>query len=124
MDFHDKRNQNSYSGRTADSKWLTTIAHQLPRKHIDTAADIGCGGGIYTRALAMIGIPHVIGIDSSAQMLADAKAACRDFQQIALKKGIVRTFLSQAGRLICFWQERSFTICQACSLFFKKRGGH
>lgn len=87
MDFHDKCNQNSYSGRSADSKWLTTIANQLSRKHIDTAADIGCGGGIYTRALAMIGIPHVIGIDSSAQMLADAKAACRDFQQIALKKG-------------------------------------
>ncbi|MCM3547909.1 S-adenosylmethionine (SAM)-dependent methyltransferase [Niallia circulans] len=87
MDFHDKRNQNSYSGRNADSRWLTTIANHLSRKHIDIAADIGCGGGIYTRALAMIGIPHVIGIDSSAQMLADAKEACRDFKQIELKKG-------------------------------------
>ncbi|WP_263705407.1 class I SAM-dependent methyltransferase [Shouchella tritolerans] len=87
MDFHDKRNQNSYSGRNTDSRWLTTIASHLSRKHIDIAADIGCGGGIYTRALAMIGIPHVIGVDSSAQMLADAKKACREFQQIELRKG-------------------------------------
>lgn len=72
MDFHDPRNQSSYTTRVADASWLELIAKQAELKG-KRAADIGCGGGIYTKALLALGAEHVIGVDYSAEMLQGAK---------------------------------------------------
>ncbi|GIO29659.1 MULTISPECIES: class I SAM-dependent methyltransferase [Paenibacillus] len=72
MDFHDPRNQTSYTTRVADASWLELISKQVELKG-KRAADIGCGGGIYTKALLALGAEHVIGVDFSAEMLRGAK---------------------------------------------------
>lgn len=81
MDFHDPRNQASYTTRVADASWLEFIAKQVELKG-KRAADIGCGGGIYTRALLELGAEHVAGVDFSAEMLQGAKQNVGDVDQV------------------------------------------
>ncbi|MBE9913901.1 class I SAM-dependent methyltransferase [Paenibacillus donghaensis] len=71
MNFHDPKNQVSYATRTADESWLQLISEHLKVKG-KFAADIGCGGGIYTEALLMLGAKHVTSVDFSAEMLKGA----------------------------------------------------
>lgn len=75
MNFHDPKNRNAYTTRQADEGWLQLIEEQgslLGKK----AADIGCGGGIYTKAMLRLGASEVIGIDFSQAMLEGAEAHC------------------------------------------------
>ena len=49
IDFHATANRNTYATRQADDGWQAAM-----RRLVDPAgtrvADIGCGGGIYSRA--------------------------------------------------------------------------
>jgi ubiquinone/menaquinone biosynthesis C-methylase UbiE len=85
--FHDERNKNSYTTRIADKQWITLIKQLLNGQWIQQAADIGCGGGIYSKALCTLGIPKVVGVDYSEPMLAAARENCRDYPQIQFLHG-------------------------------------
>lgn len=74
MDFHSQDNKHSYSTREAGSAWLNEAAVITAGQSIDHAVDIGCGGGIYSRALQALSIPKVTGIDFSKPMIAEAEA--------------------------------------------------
>ncbi|RCX20325.1 ubiquinone/menaquinone biosynthesis C-methylase UbiE [Fontibacillus phaseoli] len=86
IDFHDAQNRQTYSTRTADGSWSDFI-----RERVDIsgkkAADVGCGGGIYTKALAELGASSVVGVDFSDEVLASAAINCRGLQEISLVKG-------------------------------------
>ncbi|WP_404458965.1 class I SAM-dependent methyltransferase [Oceanobacillus kapialis] len=85
--FHDERNKYSYTTRNADEYWVDTMRDLLSGEFIQQAADIGCGGGIYSKALCELGIPNVLGIDYSISMLEGAKENCRKYPQIKFKQG-------------------------------------
>ncbi|WP_282941573.1 class I SAM-dependent methyltransferase [Paenibacillus sp. RC67] len=74
MNFHDRNNRSMYTGRSADSSWEQLMNKEVKIKGI-RAADIGCGGGIYTEALAKLGAVSVVGIDFSSAMLEGAAAS-------------------------------------------------
>lgn len=74
MNFHDPSNRKSYTTRTADAAWLDLIADYVDLEG-KQAIDIGCGGGIYTRALLALGAEHVTGVDFSAEMLKGAEVS-------------------------------------------------
>ena len=87
MDFHNTKNKWSYTQRDANATWIRTYSSLLGDQPINQALDIGCGGGIYTKALAEMGIPSVTGVDSSAVMLEAAAENCRELQGIRFQKG-------------------------------------
>ncbi len=57
----------------------------LTVEHISNALDIGCGGGIYSKALADMGVQTVIGIDFSEPILEGAKENCKDYKNISFQ---------------------------------------
>ncbi len=86
INFHDKKDRCSYAKRQADSSWITKILEIVnPRgKHV---VDIGCGGGIYTRAWARLGAAHVLGLDFSEQMIQTAQELSIDYQNTSFQGG-------------------------------------
>lgn len=50
INFHDEQNRQTYATRNADESWISLIKDpvDISNKRI---ADVGCGGGIYTKAL-------------------------------------------------------------------------
>lgn len=76
IDFHSTTNAGTYATRTATETWLAQIRSIVSPQGL-RAADIGCGGGIYSAALAQMGAVFVHGIDFSAQMVADASARAK-----------------------------------------------
>ncbi|MFE3577349.1 class I SAM-dependent methyltransferase [Lysinibacillus sp. NPDC059133] len=87
IDFHNKDNQTTYTTRNADHSWIETMKELVPIMNISKAADIGCGGGIYSKALADMGVTSVIGVDFSQAMLVGAKENCKDYHHITFKQG-------------------------------------
>ncbi|PAF34523.1 SAM-dependent methyltransferase [Terribacillus saccharophilus] len=87
MDFHAQINKYSYTSRRAAPSWINLIKNILDNKQVNHALDIGCGGGIYTKALNEIGIPLVTGVDSSEVMLEAAAENCRGREGICFHKG-------------------------------------
>ena len=79
IDFHDQQNRLSYATREATLTWLENIQHHIIDVRGKTVVDIGCGGGIYTLALAELGATHVTGIDFSQ---AEIEAAQERYQTI------------------------------------------
>lgn len=77
IDFHDAKNSRTYTEREADETWHVAIQQLVDLSGKDIA-DLGCGGGIYTRALALLGAAHVTGIDSSEVMLTTARHDTQD----------------------------------------------
>ncbi|MFA1822817.1 class I SAM-dependent methyltransferase [Virgibacillus oceani] len=73
IDFHDERNENSYNSRSADEDWKDIMKSLTEEIAINKAADIGIGGGIYSKALLDMGVPFVTGVDFSASMIKGAK---------------------------------------------------
>ncbi len=65
IDFHAQNNRFSYATRQADLDWRENIQHHVIDVRGKDIVDIGCGGGIYTLALAEMGAVHVTGIDFS-----------------------------------------------------------
>ena len=49
--------------------------------------DIGCGGGIYTKELALMGAKNVVGLDFSKEILHAAKENCNNFSNISFIHG-------------------------------------
>ena len=86
INFHDKRNRMTYTTRTADVSWLSLI-----EEHAGIAGkkilDIGCGGGIYTKALASSGAAHVTGLDFSNEMLKGAVRHCENLSNVTFQQG-------------------------------------
>lgn len=76
MDFHAPTNAGTYATRTASTTWMAQVHTIISPKGL-RVADIGCGGGIYSTALAQMGAAFVQGIDFSAQMVADASARAK-----------------------------------------------
>lgn len=87
IDFHKKDNQTTYTTRHADHSWIETMKELVPITSINKAADIGCGGGIYAKALADMGVTSVIGVDFSEAMLVGATENCKQYHQITFKQG-------------------------------------
>ncbi len=54
IDFHNQKNRITYTTRTADKTWIEALKNLVPTENIAKALDIGCGGGIYTKALSDI----------------------------------------------------------------------
>jgi len=54
IDFHDEQNKQTYATRNADESWISLIKDTVVVSNT-RIADIGCGGGIYTKALIKMG---------------------------------------------------------------------
>ncbi|CAJ1002958.1 MULTISPECIES: class I SAM-dependent methyltransferase [Brevibacillus] len=86
IDFHAEQNRYAYAGRRADASWMEAICGWLDPVG-RRVADIGCGGGIYTKAWAEMGASAVVGVDFSQVMLEAAKETCRDCPNVTLVRG-------------------------------------
>lgn len=87
IDFHNKKNQVTYTTRTADKSWIEKIKKLVPIENISNALDVGCGGGIYSKALSEIGVDFVTGIDFSEAILEGARDNCKKHENIIFKHG-------------------------------------
>lgn len=81
INFHSPHNRNSYTTREADISWSSAIEELIDVRG-KNVLDIGCGGGIYSRALAEMGAEQVTGVDFSEEMLHGAAEYCREYDQI------------------------------------------
>lgn len=86
MDFHNEDNRWSYSTRLADSKWGKKI-QELCDPSGKQVVDIGCGGGIYTQALAEMGAAHVTGVDFSEPLLKSAEEKLSVYTHVGFHLG-------------------------------------
>ncbi|MGN8644888.1 class I SAM-dependent methyltransferase [Gracilibacillus sp. HCP3S3_G5_1] len=83
INFHSEKNRATYATRDADCTWKKAVKELVPIEHISHALDIGSGGGIYTKALAEMGIETITGIDFSEVILATAKENCKTYPNIS-----------------------------------------
>lgn len=86
IDFNKLDNRFTYSTREADVTWINKIKEICDVKE-KKVLDIGCGGGIYTKALADMGASNVTGLDFSEQILTSAKEKCEGYSNINFKLG-------------------------------------
>lgn len=86
IDFHDPQNSTSYTSRDVDPNWMELISQEVPLKGLRTV-DMGCGGGIYSRAMIELGASEGIGVDFSQAMLDGATAYCADFPNVRFQQG-------------------------------------
>ncbi len=86
INFELQENRYSYVGRDADSSWRAAITSIIDPVGKDIA-DIGCGGGIYTRAWSQLGASQVTGIDSSQQMVQAASESTTTIPNITIRQG-------------------------------------
>ncbi|WP_134683193.1 class I SAM-dependent methyltransferase [Brevibacillus migulae] len=86
IDFRDEKNKSSYMGREVDPSWLATI-RELVDPTGKTVLDLGCGGGVYSRAWVTLGAKQVIGMDFSPVMLDAAAEYCRGIDQLQFYQG-------------------------------------
>ncbi|MDL4842407.1 class I SAM-dependent methyltransferase [Aquibacillus rhizosphaerae] len=87
IDFHSKKNSITYTTRNADKTWMEAIKNLIPIENVSNALDIGCGGGIYSKALADLGVDHVTGVDFSEAILDGAKENCKAYKNISFEHG-------------------------------------
>ncbi|WP_208586173.1 methyltransferase domain-containing protein [Gracilibacillus suaedae] len=87
IDFHSKKNRFTYTTRTADNSWIETIKDLVPTENISKALDVGCGGGIYSKALSDMGVDSVTGVDFSEEILEGAMENCKEYKNISFKHG-------------------------------------
>ncbi|MCY9659246.1 class I SAM-dependent methyltransferase [Paenibacillus chondroitinus] len=86
INFHDEKNKGTYTTRTADDTWMRFIEKKMD-VHNKVVADIGCGGGIYTKAFSDLGASHVTGVDFSKEMLIGAADNCKEKDNITFVLG-------------------------------------
>lgn len=86
INFHLKQNQGTYASRSAQQEWLEMI-----KKYVHIAdkniIDLGCGGGIYSKALVLGGAKHVTAVDFSAEMLKAAQRNCAGIDRLTFRQG-------------------------------------
>ena len=87
IDFNNKINRHTYSTRKADDSWVNAIKELVQFDNISKSLDIGCGGGIYAKALSEMGVPSVTGVDFSEEILKGARDNCSEYQSISFKLG-------------------------------------
>ncbi|WP_019913055.1 class I SAM-dependent methyltransferase [Paenibacillus sp. HW567] len=68
IDFHNSSNKWSYTSRTAEDQWIKMV-EEYTRLSGKRVLDLGCGGGIYSKALAVAGAEQVTAMDFSQEML-------------------------------------------------------
>ncbi|PGS55375.1 class I SAM-dependent methyltransferase [Bacillus sp. AFS041924] len=86
INFHDSQNKMTYTTREADQSWIQLMEENVDL-HGKNAVDIGCGGGIYSKALIKLSVNHVTAVDFSEEMLKGATENCKDFKNISFSKG-------------------------------------
>ncbi|WP_444684792.1 class I SAM-dependent methyltransferase [Alkalicoccus luteus] len=97
--FHDERLKGSYNSRDADADWVKTMQELTAGEDIKHAADIGCGGGIYTNELLKLGADRAVGIDFSEVSLRDAKERHQHERRLSFQQGTAeRTGLARCGQ--------------------------
>ncbi|GIP64578.1 SAM-dependent methyltransferase [Virgibacillus pantothenticus] len=87
IDFHNKGNRDTYTTRRADDSWTEVINNLVPIENISNALDVGCGGGIYSKAMVDMGVDSVTGIDFSEVILEGARENCEAYENISFKHG-------------------------------------
>lgn len=87
IDFHNKKIRDSYTSRNAHNSWIEAISKLVPIGNISKALDIGCGGGIYCKALSDMGVDSVTGVDFSEIILEGARENGEEYKNIFFKKG-------------------------------------
>ncbi|WP_112180477.1 class I SAM-dependent methyltransferase [Paraliobacillus zengyii] len=87
IDFHSKKNRITYTTRNADNSWIEVMKGLLPIEKISNALDIGCGGGIYSKALSDMGVDSVTGVDFSKSILEGARENCKEYKNISFQHG-------------------------------------
>ena len=87
IDFHNNTNRYSYTTRDADNSWRHTISDLVQFDKNLKALDIGCGGGIYSKALSDMGVASVTGVDFSEVILEGARENCKEYENITFKVG-------------------------------------
>jgi ubiquinone/menaquinone biosynthesis C-methylase UbiE len=102
IDFHAAANRNTYATRQADDGWQAAM-----RRLVDPAgkriADIGCGGGIYSRAWREIGAQTVMGVDFSRAMADTARERLVGLDGLSFRQGdATATGLSSGSADIVF----------------------
>jgi len=84
----------SYNDRVVSDEWIDFIS-KIANPRGKTIMDIGCGGGLYTLALATLDPKKVLGIDSSEEMI---------------KKGLSKLQISK-------YKNVDFKVGNACHLY-------
>ncbi|MBI2738423.1 MAG: class I SAM-dependent methyltransferase [Rhodospirillales bacterium] len=86
IDFHSRANRNTYASRRADTGWKDAM-----RRIVDPSdkrvADIGCGGGIYSRAWRELGARTVTGVDFSRAMVDAAREQSAGRADVSFQQG-------------------------------------
>ncbi|MYL34007.1 methyltransferase domain-containing protein [Pontibacillus yanchengensis] len=82
----DHLQQDSYALREAAPEWRETM-EQLVSWSGQQVVDLGCGGGIYTKALSHMNVEHVHGIDASETMLQGAREYVGDVSNVTFLQG-------------------------------------
>lgn len=86
MDFDAAQAARVYSDRSVDPAWSAWCGELLSPAGRDVV-DIGCGGGIYSRGFASLGARSVVGVDRSAQYVAEAMQASTGVAQLRFQLG-------------------------------------
>jgi len=86
IDFHSHENRDTYTTRQADPSWVAAVTGLVdPRGK--RVLDIGCGGGIYSRAWAGLGAAEVLGVDFSHQMVEAAAERSQGMAGVSFRQG-------------------------------------
>lgn len=102
IDFHSEVNRGTYAQREPDSSWADAMSSLVDPAGV-RVADIGCGGGIYSRAWRNLGALDVVGVDFSAQMVADAQGLAAGLPGLSFRQGdAAATGLDAASRDLVF----------------------
>src|SRR5215469_7372291 len=80
-DFHAQENLYTHATRQADSSWMALVK-SIVAVNGKRALEIGCGAGIYTKALADMGAATVTGLDSARELLQAARENSRGYTNI------------------------------------------
>jgi ubiquinone/menaquinone biosynthesis C-methylase UbiE len=86
IDFHSKANRVTYASRHADDGWKAAV-QRIVKPTGKRVVDIGCGGGIYSRAWRELGARPVTGVDFSQAMVDAAREHSRDLAGISFQQG-------------------------------------
>lgn len=86
INFNDEQNKSTYTGRTADESWKNAIVSLIQPTGL-RVVDVGCGGGIYSKAWLDLGATEVIGVDSSPTMISAAEENCTGLTNVSFHVG-------------------------------------
>jgi ubiquinone/menaquinone biosynthesis C-methylase UbiE len=86
IDFHAKANRGTYASRQADAGWADAI-RLIVEPAGKSIADVGCGGGIYSRAWHGLGARTVTGVDFSEQMVSAAREQSAGLTGLSFRQG-------------------------------------